>query len=581
MDRDHQGNYQDPRSLLGHNRLTDEQAAKMLPQGMTGTASNPIRDEEEGSNNASPMINELRRNIPRGGQLPAIQGNSRDNSLPPLEKSPSSSGLKKVPVRARRNGDGAYLVAKPNYKLDSDLSAGQKTPLSVAKDIDPAVKAENLEINERTGVRGKQVQRPQGDLLQSPSDTFQPKLSVRESDPSALPLMEKRKSSGHRQLPSLKVSPEKEDEVARLTNRESTPVKGLTRGQMSFGDSPDGKDGQAGNSDHLDRDKVIQAELNKILNKKEDDDSTQFVVKMDNIQKAYLIGIEAVAAVRGIDLTVKRGEFLCILGTSGGGKSTLLNCMGTIDTPSRGNLKLFGEYMRSSTSDSHYAKIRLNKIGFVFQSFNLIGTMTAMENVELPMLLKGELSREQVRDRARKLLHDVNLQHRMHHYPNMLSGGEQQRVTIARALSNEPELLLMDEPTGDLDTKNSDIIIKILMDLNREGITMVMVTHDENMKKFAHRVVHIMDGKLAAEQVISTGERTRAIADLEDVVASYGDPEENELGVRGGINKNEQTQKKGLTEERKLENYDYFKFLMKRKQEKEKAAHQTHHVKTF
>lgn len=425
---------------------------------------------------------------------------------------------------------------------------------------------------------------PQMNHLNNDSPLAQSRLNEGTTKfPLSLPLEANKNVEG---LQTSAQSNNMKEEEKFLLKREFVGFQGWKSNQALLKDSISPKNANdAQHNDQVDqppleRDKIIENEMNKILNIKDDDDSANIIVKMDNIQKAYLIGIEAVAAVRGIDLTVKKGEFLCILGTSGGGKSTLLNCMGTIDTPSRGNLKLFGEYMRSSTSDSHYAKIRLNKIGFVFQSFNLIGTMTAMENVELPMLLKGELSRAQVRERARTLLCDVNLSHRLYHYPNMLSGGEQQRVTIARALSNQPELLLMDEPTGDLDTKNSDLIIKILMDLNREGITMVMVTHDENMKKFAHRVVHVMDGKLTSEQLTPPTERANAIRELEEVVASYGNPEENELGVRGGINKNEMTDKKGLTEERKLENYEYFKFLMKRKQEKENKKKQQPSVPT-
>ena len=149
------------------------------------------------------------------------------------------------------------------------------------------------------------------------------------------------------------------------------------------------------------------------------------MIKVENIQKTYLIGIEGVTAVRGISLSIKKGEFVCILGTSGGGKSSLLNIIGTIDTPSRGSLKLFGTYLRPNTKDAAFAKIRLEKIGFVFQSFNLIGSMTAIENVELPMLLKGELSKDKARRRAKQLLSDVGLSHRFYHYPNQLSGGEQ------------------------------------------------------------------------------------------------------------------------------------------------------------
>jgi putative ABC transport system ATP-binding protein len=566
MDREDQGNYKDPHSLLDHNHLTDEKSKIGQIPAQSNILGEAIRDEEAG-HETSPVLNDIRRNIPQSRQLPTLNSESPSESLPPI-------GFKKVPVRNRKNGEGAYSMAKPNYKLDKDISADQKTPISVGKDIVPEInEAQQKGQIERANVSG--LIKPTGDRSLSPAPNSERKNNEKNSnEPNNLSTQDKKMTKLHKPISNVGQSGPKEIENNRQTVTGQNPQNnknGVEYSQMTFSESPRAKVDLA-NRDPVDRDMVIASEMNKILNKKDDDDSSQFVVKMDNIQKAYLIGVEAVAAVRGIDLSVKRGEFLCILGTSGGGKSTLLNCMGTIDTPSRGNLRLFGEYMRSSTSDSHYAKIRLNKIGFVFQSFNLIGTMTAMENVELPMLLKGDLSRDQVRDRARKLLHDVNLHHRLHHYPNMLSGGEQQRVTIARALSNEPELLLMDEPTGDLDTKNSDLIIKILMDLNKEGITMVMVTHDENMKKYAHRVVHIMDGKLASEQIIHPNERTKAINDLEEMVASYGDPEEHELGVRGGINKNEQTSKTGLTEDRKLENYDYFKFLMKRKQEKERAA---------
>lgn len=564
MDREDQGNYKDPHSLLDHNHLTDEKAKIDQIPAQFNILDEAIRDEEAGPE-TSQLLNDVIRDVPQSCQLSSLNSESLSGSLLPI-------GISKVLVRNRKTGEGAYSLAKPDFNLDKDISTDQKTPISVGKDIVPEInKAQQKGQIERANVNG--LIKPARDRSLSPLPNSERKNNEKNSnEPNNLPTLDKKITKLHKPINNVRQSGPKEIENYRQTVTGQNPQNnknGVEYSQMAFSESPRTKVDLANRGDPVDRDMVIASEMNKILNKKDDDDSSQFVVKMDNIQKAYLIGVEAVAAVRGIDLSVKRGEFLCILGTSGGGKSTLLNCMGTIDTPSRGNLRLFGEYMRSSTSDSHYAKIRLNKIGFVFQSFNLIGTMTAMENVELPMLLKGDLSRDQVRDRARKLLHDVNLHHRLHHYPNMLSGGEQQRVTIARALSNEPELLLMDEPTGDLDTKNSDLIIKILMDLNKEGITMVMVTHDENMKKYAHRVVHIMDGKLASEQIIHPNERTKAINDLEEMVASYGDPEEHELGVRGGINKNEQTSKTGLTEDRKLENYDYFKFLMKRKQEKE------------
>lgn len=227
------------------------------------------------------------------------------------------------------------------------------------------------------------------------------------------------------------------------------------------------------------------------------DEDTREVIKIVNVHKTYLLGIEGVPALRGVNLTINYGEFITILGTSGGGKTTLLNIIGTIDKPSKGDVYICGLRIKFSTKDTLLASIRLNKLGFVFQTFNLIGSLTALENVELPMQLQGKLSREEIRNRARQLLMDVGLEQRMDHFPNQLSGGEQQRVTIARSIANKPKILLLDEPTGDLDTRSTDIVMKILVDLNmKEKITMIMVTHDVGLKHFAHRVVKMADGKV-------------------------------------------------------------------------------------
>lgn len=296
---------------------------------------------------------------------------------------------------------------------------------------------------------------------------------------------------------------------------------------------------------------------------------------MENVQKTYLIGIEGVTAVRGVSCVIKRGEFVCILGTSGGGKSSLLNVMGTIDTPSRGNLRLFGQYMRMNTSDSEYAKIRLNKIGFVFQSFNLIASMTAIENVELPMLLKGALTKKQIREKAKTLLKKVGLGERLFHYPNMLSGGEQQRVTIARALSNDPELLLLDEPTGDLDTRNTDNIIDILLELNYNNyITMVMVTHDEYMKQYANRIIHVSDGKIVRQEIIDEKVNQNAYEKLKQNMKEYKEYDEakargevlenNGIGVREGVLDGGK-KLHGLTETRDPMRYPFMAFMKKQK----------------
>ena len=204
-----------------------------------------------------------------------------------------------------------------------------------------------------------------------------------------------------------------------------------------------------------------------------------------------------------------------IFGTSGGGKTTLLNILGTIDTATKGNVVILGQRVTPSTPDPDLAKVRLHSLGFVFQSFNLLSTMTATENVELPMVLAGKLDALARAERCKGLLTSVGLEHRLSHLPSQMSGGEQQRATIARALANEPSILLMDEPTGDLDTKNTFKVLDILLRLNHEkGITIVMVTHDTNMKNYAHRAVYMRDGKLHHIEDIPHDRRFEAIANV-------------------------------------------------------------------
>jgi len=226
------------------------------------------------------------------------------------------------------------------------------------------------------------------------------------------------------------------------------------------------------------------------------DNSDDTILSMKNLHKTYLLGVEGVPALRGVSLTIKRGEFVCIFGTSGGGKTTMLNIIGTIDKPTKGEMKLCGKLINQNADDKLLATLRLKKIGFVFQTFNLLSAQTALENVEMPMILLGELSASERRQRAIALLSKVGMKDRLDHVPSQLSGGEQQRVTIARAMANNPELLLLDEPTGDLDTVNTAIVMKLLLDLNKEGITLIMVTHDVGLKMFADRVVWMRDGKI-------------------------------------------------------------------------------------
>lgn len=243
------------------------------------------------------------------------------------------------------------------------------------------------------------------------------------------------------------------------------------------------------------------------------------VISCDNIHKTYLLGAEGVPALRGVDVDVRNGEMLVVYGTSGGGKSTLLNVLGTIDTPTKGNLFLFGKRVTDQTPDSELADLRCKRVGFVFQSFNLLSTMTAIDNVSLPMLIAGRVSASQIKKRAIALLEEVGLGHRLHHYPSMLSGGEQQRVTIARSLANDPDILFLDEPTGDLDTKNTLLVMNILLTLNRKrGLTMVMVSHDVYMKQYAHRVLYLRDGKVHNIEEVQQMVRDRAWEELQQAV---------------------------------------------------------------
>ena len=252
------------------------------------------------------------------------------------------------------------------------------------------------------------------------------------------------------------------------------------------------------------------------------------VIVLRNIHKTYLIGIEGVPALRGVSLTVKKGEFVIIFGTSGGGKTTMLNIIGTIDTPSRGDIKIFDKLIKSDTPDQDLSNIRLNNISFVFQSFNLFQNLNVLENVEMPMKIKGKLSYKKIKERALYLIDKVGLTNRINHFPNQLSGGVQQRVTIARALVNSPDILLLDEPTGDLDTKNADIVMSLLLELNLlHGITMIMVTHDVSLKNFGQKIVRVIDGKIHHEIDVPIKDRKECIRQLYERL-------EKKMGIREG-----------------------------------------------
>lgn len=235
------------------------------------------------------------------------------------------------------------------------------------------------------------------------------------------------------------------------------------------------------------------------------------VVIVRDLFKSYSLAgrAEKVHALRGVNLNessgfppIRRGEFVMIRGPSGGGKTTLLNILGTIDEPTSGNVDLFGQRVDKSSKDAYLADLRLRKIGFVFQTFNLLATLSAFENVELPMVVLGKRSAQEARDRARELLNMVGLQDRYSHLPSELSGGEQQRVTIARALSNEPEILLLDEPTGDLDTRNTIDVMDLLLRINQEQkTTCIMVTHNPDLECYADRILYVEDGTFCKQAI--------------------------------------------------------------------------------
>ena len=223
------------------------------------------------------------------------------------------------------------------------------------------------------------------------------------------------------------------------------------------------------------------------------------VVETINLRKVYMLGKVPVEALRGVNLKVEESEFLSILGPSGSGKSTLLNLIGALDKPTSGKVFIDGVDV-STLNEDRLADLR-RRIGFVFQFFNLIPRFTALENVELPMAIAG-VSKTERRKHAMELLETVGLADRMNHKPTELSGGEQQRVAIARALANNPRFLLMDEPTGNIDSKNAIEIMRLVKRLNEEkGVTVVMVTHDQHLAKEANRTVHMLDGLIVNEVV--------------------------------------------------------------------------------
>ncbi|MGE0652948.1 MAG: ABC transporter ATP-binding protein [Alphaproteobacteria bacterium] len=222
--------------------------------------------------------------------------------------------------------------------------------------------------------------------------------------------------------------------------------------------------------------------------------ATSAIVEIDGFAKDYYLGSQVVSALRGVSLSVAAGEFIAIMGPSGSGKSTMLNLLGGLDVPSAGTYRLDGVDVAALGADA-LAEMRNGKIGFVFQSFNLLPRTTALANVELP-LMYGRTPRDKRHARAVEVLKRVGLGERMDHHPSQLSGGQQQRVAIARALVNAPAIILADEPTGALDTHTGLEIMALFQELNRDGMTIIVVTHEPEIARFAHRQYHFRDGRI-------------------------------------------------------------------------------------
>ena len=234
----------------------------------------------------------------------------------------------------------------------------------------------------------------------------------------------------------------------------------------------------------------------------------QEIIRLEKVHKDYMVGDAEIHAVDDISLTINKGDFVAIIGPSGSGKSTMMNLVGALDLASKGDIFLDNTNIEH-IDESDLAQLRGKKIGFVFQTFNLIPTLNALENVMLPMIFQ-DVPREQRKERAEKLLEEMGLSHRLKHLPNELSGGERQRVAIARALANDPEVILADEPTGNLDSKTGDTVMTFLKRLNKEeGRTIVMVTHDEDMAKNAQRIEYLKDGMIVSSSHVGTGHAKR------------------------------------------------------------------------
>ena len=224
------------------------------------------------------------------------------------------------------------------------------------------------------------------------------------------------------------------------------------------------------------------------------------VIRTFDLWKTYIMGDQEINAVSGVDIEIKRGEYVAIMGPSGSGKSTLMNLIGCLDTPSRGQYYINGRLV-SDMTDDELARIRNKEIGFVFQTFNLLARATSLHNVELPLIYAGASSESRI-ERAKQALRHVDLEPRMYHKPSELSGGQRQRVAIARALVNNPSILLADEPTGNLDSATGIEIMGLFERLHQQGNTIILVTHEHDIAMHAHRIIHVRDGKVEKDELI-------------------------------------------------------------------------------
>jgi len=226
---------------------------------------------------------------------------------------------------------------------------------------------------------------------------------------------------------------------------------------------------------------------------------THALIQLEDIKKVFLTDEVETHALSGIHLYIQKGEYVSIAGPSGCGKSTLLAILGLLDSPTEGRYTLNGHAV-ANLGLAERARIRNREVGFIFQSFNLIGDLTVFENVELPLTYRG-MTADERKKAAQAALDKVGMSHRMRHYPSQLSGGQQQRVAVARALGGKPSILLADEPTGNLDSKNGEAVMQLLRDLHREGATICMVTHDARFARHADRTIHLFDGRIVEESV--------------------------------------------------------------------------------